>query len=278
MYDRKTWIVVIICAVLIAVNYYIGSQNAKELAEYKAAHRQEEKGSTPSSVDGEEPGVLESRPPAKEDILEERTVQLETEETVFVLTSIGGGVKTAELLHQQVVDAPEQHVILNSGDLHPVGSLAQGPDGMERVNYAYLEDESIEGEKAVFAARHPSGLIVKKTWSVVPADQPGAAYSLHLQVDVENSKDSKAQIALDQFSLYLGRAAPLQGSEARFSPANLMWREDGDFHSVKSAKDAMLKEGFFSKAQSQIVKTVSDLEYAGVSSQFFTTTLRHQTK
>lgn len=277
MYDRKTWIVVGVCAVLLAVNYYYGHQAAKEKGRIAAAERAAQ-AAEQAEAQGEpdKPGVTEQLPPAPEDIIQTKTVTLETEETVFTLTTLGGGVKTAELINQAVNDGSDHRVVLNQGDSSAVGALAEGPDGLERVNYTYLEDESTAGTRAVFAARHPSGLIVKKTWSLIDPEQPGAAYSLDLQVDVENSKDSQAQIPLDRFSLYLGRAAPLQASESRFSPPKIGLRDDGDYTSLSTAKEGMLKEGFFSRAQSQVVRTADELQYAGVSSQFFTTTLRHK--
>ena len=276
MYDRKTWIVVGVCAALLAVNYYFGHQNAKEKG--RIAREQAALAAEQAAERGESstPGTVEELPPAKEDIIPTKSVVLETEETRFTLTSLGGGVKTAELLNQRVEHDPNKRVVLNDGDFSPVGALAEGPDGLERVNYTYLEDESTEGKRAVFAARHPSGLVVKKSWSIVDPEQPGAAYTLDLQVDVENSKDSQQQIPLDRFSLYLGSAAPLQASESRFSPPKLGWRDDGDYRTFATAKEAMLKEGFFSRAQSQIVRTADQIEYAGVSSQFFTTTLRNK--
>lgn len=274
MYDRKTWIVVAVCGVLLAVNYYFGAQTAKEKARIAAEERKAIAAQQAAAQgEPEKPGITEELPPAPEDIIQSETFVLRTEEAIFTLTTLGGGVKTAELLHQEVVDAPDQHVILNEGDTHAVGAIAEGPDGMERVNYAYLKDESVEGKRAVFAARHPSGLIVKKTWSIVDPEQPGAAYTLDLQVDVENSKDAQAQIPLDRFSLYLGRAAPLQASESRFSPPSFIWRNDGELDVVKTTK---FKGGWFSDAKSLVIETGDKIEYAGVSSQFFATVLRNK--
>ena len=60
MYDRKTWIVVIVCSVLLAVNLYFNQQNAKAKAEQQ---RQEQLLNPPAPMEGgaapEKPGVME---------------------------------------------------------------------------------------------------------------------------------------------------------------------------------------------------------------------------
>ncbi len=274
MYDRKTWIVVGICAVLLALNLHFGKKNAEAERTRLEQERRTNIEQTPATGDGEapvEPGILEEIDPEPEQVVEARRITLETDEVVFTLTSLGGGVETAELKHEKAVIDKNRNVILNRGDSSAIGALSQGPDGLERVNYTYLEDESEAGRKVVFAARHPSGLIVKKTWSLVPSENPGAPYLLDFQLDIANAKDAGEQVPLDRFSLYLGRAQPLHRGETRLTPSSFFWRADGDFELMKSSK---FKGGWFSDDKSLIVESVEGLEFAGVSNQFFATVLR----
>ncbi|BCX47282.1 insertase,Yid [Haloferula helveola] len=276
MYDRKTWIVLGICSVLLAVNLYFNHQTSKEraaLAEKERLEAVEQGGgdSTGDTSQPDKPGILEEVDPDPEDVVEPTLHTLETPEIVFTLTTLGGGVKTAEFKNEKAVGEGDQNVVLNAGDNSAVGSISDGPDGLERVNYTYLEKESEPGKRVVFAARHPAGLIIKKSWSLVTTDEPGTDYLLDLQLDIENSKDSNAQIPLDRFSLYLGRAQPLHAGETRLSPAGFLWREDGDFHLTKSNK---FRGGWFSDPKTLMVETAAEMEYAGVSSQFFATVLK----
>lgn len=268
MYDRKTWIVVIACSVLLAVNLYFSQQTAKERAAQEALQPAEAAAAAGESEAAPEVGALREveaeEPPAPS-----REIALQTAETTFTLTSRGGGVKQADLTHQQSVHDEALHVVLNEGASSPVGALADGPDRMETVNYAYQEEESVAGEKAVFLGKHPSGLVVKKTWSVLPQDEPGAPYLLDLTLEVQNPKTAETQIPLESFSLFLGRAQPLHGGE--LTPSGFFWRENGDFHFEDSGK---FKGSWFSSAKSVIVESAPSMDYAGLSSQLFATALR----
>ncbi len=74
MYDRKTWIVVGICAVLLALNFHYGSKRAAEERAASAAARQQEPAATPAEgtpTEGPEaPGVLEEVDPDPSEVIE----------------------------------------------------------------------------------------------------------------------------------------------------------------------------------------------------------------
>lgn len=273
MYDRKTWIVVGICAVLLALNLHFSSQRAEQIAREKAAESAAETAAEPATDGSSEPVTGELRPaePDPADRIEVSTYTLETSKVIFEFTSLGGGVRSATLKDHASLDDPDRQVVLNDGGAAAIGALAEGPDRMERVNYRYLAEDSIPGEKLVFAARHPSGLVVRKTWSRVPEDQPGSPYRLRLALDLQNSASSKERLPLDNFSLFLGEAGPLHRGESRLTPSGFFWREDGDFHLTKASK---FKGGIFSDEQSLMLETASSLEYVGISNQFFASVLK----
>jgi YidC/Oxa1 family membrane protein insertase len=279
MYDRKTWIVVIACSVLLAFGIYDAQKNAPK----PRPAQTEESAQEPADgeVDGgpgdpgASGGALVEPEPDPADIIEPTRFTLENDRTRFTLTTLGGGVESAEMLKQETLHESTGGVILNVGDSHAVGALAEGPDGMERVNYAHVENESVPGKIVVFAARHPSGLIVKKTWTIETADKPGADFLLNLQVDLENPRSAQTQVPLDRYSLYLGRAQPLHEKEGWLTPSGFFWREGGDFHFTKAKK---FEDSWLSDKKSQIVETVEQLDYAGVSNQFFATVLKPRAK
>ncbi len=275
MYDRKTWIIVIVCSVLIAINLHFQSKNNREKAGYLDSVRQDEAATAPAGAEGAEtgdgpdrPGELAEKPP--EPPAEEERVELSTDKVRFTLTSLGAGVKNAELLGQQSVVDEEANVVLNEDGSSPVGALADGADRMEAVNYEYDAAASEAGKSVVFTGRHPSGLQVRKVYSLTPTDAPGHDYLLDLELQVANT--NQTTLPLEQFSLFLGTAAPLHKRE--FTPSGFFWREDGEFHFVKAVKDSRLKQGFFSGAKGMIAQSADEMEYVGVSSQLFATVLR----
>ena len=267
MYDRKTWIVVITCSVLIAVNYWFMQKNARE-----AALRNPPPAVAsvdPAAPEGEKPGVLEIVDP--EPLEAATTHELRTAGARYTFTSLGGGLLTAELLKYPAVLGSEEFVTINKDDTNPIGAISEGADGIERFNYTFVPAESQEGRKLVFTGTHPSGLKVKKVWELVPAETPGADYQLDFRIEIASPADAAQQTALDRFSLYLGRAQPLQAGESSINPASFLWSDEGDFTQTKSSS---FTGGWFSKSKSLISESAEKLHYAGVSSQFFATVLR----
>ena len=267
MYDRKTWIVVSACSVLLAVNMYFTQKNARERAAAEAANPPaiEQAGEAAT----EEPGVLREVDP--EPSPARQTYTLETEGSRFTFTSLGGSLLSSEMLGFPAVGDAEHNVTLNGGDSYGIGTLCQGPDGMEQVDYRLLSEESVEGKKLVFGAQHPSGVLVRKTWELTDTETEGAAYRLNFRLDIENPKAATEQIPLDRFSLYLGRSQPLQKGEGGLNPAGFFLQDDGDFDLTKSSA---FRGGKIKKAKSLIQKSTGNLGMAGVSSQFFATVLR----
>ncbi|MFM2243517.1 MAG: rane protein insertase YidC, partial [Verrucomicrobiota bacterium] len=92
MYDRKTWIVVITCSVLIAVNYWFMQKNAREAALRNPPPAVAP--ADPAAPEGEKPGVLEIVDP--EPLEAATTHELRTAGARYTFTSLGGGLLTAE--------------------------------------------------------------------------------------------------------------------------------------------------------------------------------------
>ncbi|MBB5350911.1 YidC/Oxa1 family membrane protein insertase [Haloferula luteola] len=274
MYDRKTWIVVVACSLLIAVNLYFGKQNAAAEQAAKAKEALEAPAQTPGE-DGSaaEPGVLVEVEP--EPSADRQTYQLSTAGVRYTFSTLGGSLTRAELLNYPAVKDAEHLVTLNDGSSYGIGTLCQGADAFEHVDYKLLEDQSIADKKLVFGARHPSGLLVRKTWELFEPkgekeekQAAGADYLLRLTLEVKNPDDAKSQVPLESFSLFLGRSHPLQKGENRINPATLAWLDDGTVDKIKSPS---FRGSMFSKEQSLISKTASELDFASVSSQFFAT-------
>jgi YidC/Oxa1 family membrane protein insertase len=273
MYDRKTWVILALCGCLLAVNVYYSSKNQE--AQNAARARQEALQKSMAPKGDPTPVVtnagltVETPPPATE----EQTVTLESKEVIFTLTNIGGGIKHAEFKNQFKVGTKtrtrEDMVQLNHFGAGPIGGLAGAGETLENIPYAYKADESVDGKKAVFIAKLASGLIAKKTFSLVESDKAGAPYLLDFELKLENAAANA--INLNQWSIFLGEASPLYQAETP-DQTGYFWRENG---SMNFTAGTGFKGGMFSSAQT-IMKSESDkaVEFAGVTNQFFAMAVR----
>ncbi len=268
MYDRKTWIVVIACSILLAVNITLQQKNARAIAEQK-------KKETPAQVTPgtdqakpaaapDKPGSLVEAPPAEEVV--EQFAKLETPEVVFTFTSIGGGLKHAEFKNQK--HGTEGPVRLNRHGSSPIGAIAEGPDRMEGVAYEFVPLNPDTGKSVVMTGRLPSGLKVTKTWSLVESGTLGDPYRLDLQVQLENANETT--VNLENYSLFLGTAAPLDTIE-RPEQSGFVMRDNREFSFTAATSFA---GGWFSKEKTMITEPLERADYAGVANQFFATVVK----
>ena len=273
MYDRKTWIVVAACSVLLAFNIYFQQKNAKAITEEKQRVAAEEAAKAPAPApkpDGtpveavKDGSMTQEDPPATQ--VEEILYKLETPETVFTLTTIGGGLKTAEIKNQ--TPGLEGPVQLNRHGANPIGAIADNPDHIETISYAYVEAESVKGKSVVFRGKLPSGLWAKKTWSLVENGNEGSPYLLDFKLQLENG--TQAAINLDTFSLYLGTSTPLDTVE-RGQQTGFVLNNDHSF-SFHTADE--FSGGMFKKAKTLITVPVEKAVFAGVANQFFATVVK----
>lgn len=273
MYDRKTWIVVITCSILLAINITLQQKNARAIAEQKKLETPEQTEPVPAA-DGSKPegtaspddkpgALVEAEPTAQ---VVEQLAKLETPEMIFTFTSIGGGLKHAEFKNQ--THGAEGPVRLNRHGVSPIGAIADGPDRVEGLSYEFVDGESVPGKSVVMAGRLPSGLRAKKTWSLVETGKPGDPYRLDLKVMLENAGDTT--VNLDSYSVFLGTAAPLDNVE-RGEQTGFVLRDDRDFSFTSVSSFA---GGWFRKEKSIITESVTKSDYAGVANQFFATVLK----
>lgn len=269
MYDRKTWIVVIACSLLLAVNIHLQQKNARAIAEQKQRETPAQATpaadpAKPAATTPDKPGSLvETQPP---DEIVEQFAKLETPEVVFTFTSIGGGLKHAEFKNQK--HGVEGPVRLNRHGSSPIGAIAEGPDGMEGVAYQFVPLNPDTGRSVVMTGRLPSGLKVTKTWSLIESGKPGDSYRLDLQVQLENPNETT--VNLENYSLFLGTAAPLDTIE-RPEQTGFVMRDDREFSFTAATSFA---GGWFSKEKTMITEPLERADFAGVANQFFATVVK----
>ena len=273
MYDRTTWIVLILCGVLLALGMREQSKMGEQrrLEQEKQRQEQAAKSGDPAAASdtaavAEKPAlVVEAPPPPAEEV----TVTLETPEVVFTFSNIGGGIKFAEFKNQFQVDDKSTPVRINDRGGAPIGGIA-GPDAkMENVAYTYDEAASVPGQTVVYVGRLGSGLLARKVFSLVTDGRPGSPYLLNLGLTLENP--ATTPFGLKEWSLYAGTAVQQHKDEfAHYIGA--FWFKDNDMHFRHAGK---FTKGFFSSAKSNIDSDLGDpVQFAGVTDQFFSTVLR----
>ena len=167
MYDRKTWAVLVICGGLLAANLYYSAQNQRvQAAEKNSASwpcsrpMPPSRRNPPSPARPNSPSRLRRRPPRRSSVV------LKNDKVAFTLTNIGGGIKFAEFKNEFEVGSKTSRVRVNRFGSGAIGAIAGAGETLENIPYAYKAEESIDGKKAVYIAKLPSGLIAKKTFTL----------------------------------------------------------------------------------------------------------------
>jgi YidC/Oxa1 family membrane protein insertase len=268
MYDRKTWVILALCGSLLALNLYYSSKNAAAFNAERAREEALQKSiAPPPDVPVTTTAGLTVEPPPPP--TEEETIILENKEVIFTLTNIGGGIKYAEFKDEFIVGSKTELVQINHFGGGPIGGLVGANEALENVAYALKADESVPGQKVVFIAKLPSGLIAKKTFSLVEPDKTGSPYMLYFELKLENTLAAAAN--LNQWSIFLGEASPLYQAEVA-QQTGFFWSENG---SINFKDASAFKGGMFGSAKALMRSdSTKPVEFAGVTNQFFTTVVR----
>jgi len=267
MYDKKTWVILTICGSLLAANFYYMNKNQQAEAARLAAQQKLEKtvepGKDPAAVTTAELTVEPPPPPTEEEL-----VVLENEKVAFTLSTIGGGVKYADFKTEFEVGSTTTRVRANRFAPGPIGAIAGAGEALENVSYAFKAEDSVPGKKAVFIAKLPSGLIAKKTFSLVESTDAGAPYLLNFDLQLENS--ATIAVNLNQWSVFIGEAAPTYQAEVG-QQTGVFWLENGSMN----FRDNSFKDWWFqSSRESFRSSSARPVQYAGVTNQFFATLIR----
>jgi len=274
--DRKGWIILIICGILLALNYYMMPKKPAPLPDKPITEKKEDgdsNDSADSDLPSDQPGaelVREPNIPKVGEKFATLTSSRDGEKYVeFEFSSVGGGISTATLLKQKKVGSDTDNVVLNKNAPAPIGALSEGPDEFLAAHYVLKEQDG------VIYCQHttPAGLEITKRWSLEENEsKPGAPWRLTLKMTLANK--GKGNIDLEDYSLFAGSATPLYPREWE-NQGGAFYLDDGDFNTEDSN---WFKKGFFRKARPLLQETVEELEYAGVSNQFFATVIQPKQK
>lgn len=273
MYDKKTWVVVTLCSVLLAYLFLDSQKQARLIAEEK--QKQEEflrkadeakkaaEPKTPTSVDPTAPAS------AIPTAVEEKTVTLETSEVSFVLTNIGAGIKYAALKNEHEIGDKKIPIHVNDETLNPVGALTRGVNTSDSLVYSYVPEQSVPEKSAVFIARTADGLLVKKTYRILEdTSKPGAAYLLDFDIVIENA--NAAPVNLNQWTIALGSTGPIHDKEWP-DQTTYFFHDAGQYEYIKVTD---FKGGWFGSDKASNELPLKSVELAGVCDQFFTIAMK----
>jgi len=229
--DKKAWIVVTLCTLgMVWYMFDYAPKIARQQAEIRKAQEEEEakklaaeeatKEKKDPSVVGEGDGttppvepVVEPVEPAVPEVPAEKIVMKTMGEdgeaiAVFTFTNVGGGIESVEMLDHFTAYDEAKPIVLNSYAKGPIGALSRGIEEIEDQVYQVVEqtDTSI-----TFETTTKELLKFRKVYTLLPPEEPGAAYRVNLEMTITNT-DVK-RYSIPDFYLYAGAIAALKPHE-----------------------------------------------------------------
>jgi YidC/Oxa1 family membrane protein insertase len=256
--DRTSWIGVIVCAIL----FFVWTWYAKQAFPPKPAQ------TTTTALSSEAPkldssatqtitaGTPSALKPTPQNT-PEQTVTLENEFIRILFTSKGGAVKRIDLLKHQG-KTPSENIVLHEHSPHPFLSRTGWSEGSEVYTLEKQSDRVLA--KAVLS----NGLTIERLFTLQNQ------YQITLQETLRNP--SVQTIVLPNFNLSIGSGEPVHiHDQATHLKAGWLVRETDSYHSKALAE---MSGGFFSKAKTQIIEPISNLDWAITGNQFFASIVR----
>lgn len=268
--DKKGWLILALCgAGLVFLYNSMVQQNKAEALLEKNSEVLVNKENAKEPAEGEVGTVTQDSIPNK-NVVEEKLISLtsvnaEGKEVKYVFTNLGGGLKEVQLGSESA--GPDGGVVINKYGNYPIGSLADAEG--EFANYHYpLAAITQDNTSVTFTRTSKSGLQIIKKWELATADVDYHEYRLTLNVVIKNLGEEA--VKLKNYSLISGVTAPVSENE-RADLSRWFFYDDNGFEKPGMFGDPF-KDGFlWGEAKSIDIHTVQDLEFAGVSNQFFTT-------
>lgn len=263
--DRKAWIVVSICAVLLFLSLRESSKNAEALRKQKLAEEAEKKKNEQVEADPKDkPAELTVKPtPVPEELGTEESHELSTETNVFTLSSLEGGIVKNELLEEKSVFG-DTNITMNDLGPNRIGALTRLSGETLEKGYYKISAGSKTEDSITYIGTIQNNLIAKKTWTKV---SEGAGSDHRLTFTLELANTTSGEISLKDIAIFSGSAAPAHHDE-RSNYLNFFWSENGDFDSETTGYFS----SFFGADPTEFRRTFEEnLLYTGVENQFFAT-------
>jgi YidC/Oxa1 family membrane protein insertase len=275
--DRKSWIVVTLCVILMGVNWHYMQENQKLEQAEAARKKQEELAKKPAATSSTTAGATAAAPattatpgaapataattPAAP-VVPEETHTLKSGTVTYELTSKGGGIARAAL-------AGTDRVVLNKDALEPIGALRREAAGLDAIAYKLTAKSD---KSATFEGTTAEGVVVTKTYTLTEGEGENSdEHLINLQITLKNT--GTAQHRSEEYYLYAGAATAMKHDEGRYD--GFFWNNagDADHHLAK-----YFGKGFFSDAPPDFKNSYNALRYGGVMTRFYTHILTRVSK
>ncbi len=260
--DRKAWIVVTLCGVLLALSMHQSSKNAQLLREQRLAEEQQKAAEKAANTPSEALPTLSVKKQAiPEEIGSEESHQIVTPTNNFTLSSLEGGITKTEFLEEKSVHVSGSNVTMNDLGRNRIGALTRlSGDSLEK---GYYQITSRDENSVSFEGQTQNNLQVRKTWTRV-SEGPGKDHRLTFTLKLSNP--TTGEISLSDLAIFSGSAAPVHLNE-RPNYLNFFWNENGEFDSETSGYFS----NFFGADPTEFRQKIGSTNFIGVENQFFAT-------
>ena len=263
--DRKAWIVVTICAILLALNLHFTHKADQERREAELAEKEAQKEQEAQNTEEEDiPTVTDEPRPASEEMGTEESHEIATDASVFTLSNLEGGIVQNKLLEEKAVYG-DGLITMNDLGLNRIGAITKISGETLEKGYYKPDDVGKSETSITYKGTLANNLTAHKTWTVVDDDTAGSGYRLQLKLRLENT--TTGEISLNNIAIFNGSAAPTYQGE-RSNYLNFFWNKNGDYDSETT--------GYFSSTfgadPTEFRESFEEnLLFTGVENQFFAT-------
>ncbi len=259
--DRKGWIVIVTCILLMGVNFYYMQENQKLVAAQRTAEEAKKKAEAPQEAAEATPEAAKPTAQATAAVpsTPEQKHTLKTATVSYELSTKGGGIARAIL-------GAADHITLNEHAIEPIGAIRREPAGADVITYQMLEqsDRSVS-----FEGTTAEGVRVKKTFMLTE----GASSDDHLlNLTVTLTNTGTAQHRSEEYYLFAGASTALNHADERYQ--SFFWNDNGNADYKISS---YYGKGWLSEATTEFRQSYANLRYAGVSSRFYSHILTRTT-
>jgi len=269
--DRTAWIVVILCVIgLVAWQIYVAKQMPPRPVPINVVSGQASPTATPRVFEpSPPPGVPEATPKSTEPVpsFAEKIETLRNSDVELRLTNRGGGIKEAVLVRQ--IAEKGQRVVLNSAQRAPIGAIIEEPSAPTLPEFtASTESNSV----VQFERTTDEQVVVRKKFSFEKSSENKDNYVIDMDVDLENR--GTGPYRKPDYFVALGSAVPIHVKDYPYY-TKLFWYIPGKGLSGKDVSWFAASGGFLGlgqrAARSSYQESIRDVEWVGVSNQFFVT-------
>ncbi|MFT5466104.1 MAG: YidC/Oxa1 family membrane protein insertase [Verrucomicrobiales bacterium] len=269
--DRTGCFVIALVGGLLAYYYlsYLPAQRAEDLKNQPV--------DAPAVVTEDPAPEDPATPPPIE--IEPVVTHLANEEVDYEFTNLGGGVKIAEQLDHALTFEGEERVKMNAGGLrYPVGAIAPNTGMFEKLPYRIESQTEDEIVYVSAAADRTDGLEVRKHFRLKPFDggaeddQANDEHVMHMMLTLTNKSEQNVNIG--SYQVYGGAVIPQNRRQLYYS--SWFYWDDGDlgYENLNWFNQSKFLGITFRKGREQKTWETEELQWGGVSNQFFTSIIR----